>query len=274
MIKRFFPGKNKIANDLDAPRLDSRAPSVPENMRLYAIGDIHGRADLLTQLLQQIEADARDLTPETHKVLVFLGDYIDRGLQSREVLDLLVSGPIPGFITHFLKGNHEEMLLHFLNDPTYGITWCDYGGLQTLDSYGATQTTLARHPMAYNAAAEVMRTLLPPDHLEFLSKLGTTLVIGDYMFVHAGVRPGCALGAQQDKDLLWIRDKFLRSNENFGKIVIHGHTPEACVQTRKNRIGIDTGAFMTDVLTCLVLEGDTRRLLQTGAPPPSLDQAT
>jgi len=265
MLKRFFSVKNHKASDLDTPRLGSRVPCLPENMRLYAIGDIHGRADLLRQLLRVIEEDAQGLAPETQKILVFLGDYIDRGHESREVLDLLLSGPLPGFLPHFIKGNHEEMMMLFLNDPTYGITWCDYGGLETLDSYGVTQSTLARHPMAYDAASEVLSAVLPPEHLSFLDTLETSLVIGDYLFVHAGIRPGLDLDAQQDRDMLWIRDRFLRSKENFGKIVVHGHTVEAKVQARKNRIGIDTGAFITDILTCLVLEGDTRRLLQTEA---------
>jgi len=269
MIKRFFSIKNKSGVDLDTPRLDAQPPCAPENTCLYAIGDIHGRADLLTQLLQKIERDARDLTPGTKKVLIFLGDYIDRGAQSREVLDILMRGPLPGFESYFLKGNHEEMLLYFLGDSTYGITWCDYGGLQTLESYGAAASTLARHPMAYDHAAHVLRTLLPPEHLDFLNELEPSLTLGDYFFVHAGVRPGVALDDQQEKDMLWIRDSFLHSKKDFSKIVVHGHTPEIAVQARKNRIGIDTGAFMTDVLTCLVLEGNTRRLLQTDTLQPA-----
>lgn len=231
-------------------------------MRLYAVGDIHGRDDLLAELLVKIEQDAAAKSPAKN-VLVFLGDYVDRGLQSCQVLDRLISGLPEGFEAVFLKGNHEEALLQFLDDAQFAKTWKYYGGLETLHSYGVTDLTLSDEPTVFEQARDRFNAVLPAEHRQFLESLSYSVSFGDYFFAHAGVRPGIGLERQSEQDLLWIRDDFLSSRSNFGKIIVHGHTPREEVEFRSNRIGVDTGAYMTNVLTALVLEGSSRELVQT-----------
>lgn len=238
------------------------AAAVPRGMRVYAIGDIHGRLDLLERLLDQIARDAasaRDLV----KHLVFLGDYVDRGPQSRAVIDRLAAGPPSGFGAIHLRGNHEAALLDALDDPRVGARWIAFGGGATLSSYGVA-------PPAEDASLERLvetqrrfRAALPPQHLDFLRRLRTCVTIGDYHFVHAGIRPGVPLDRQRDSDRLWIREEFLHSYADHGKVVVHGHTIAPQPEVRSNRIGIDTGAFATNRLTALVLEGTDRRFLCT-----------
>lgn len=236
---------------------------MPEGLRLYAIGDVHGRDDLLAKLLGDIECEARTL-PAARNVLIFLGDYVDRGLQSKQVIARL-SGPMPeGFEAVFLKGNHELAMQQFLEDAQFGRTWKYYGGLETLHSYGITELTLSDDPADFERARRKLTAELPDSHRHFLETLSLSVEFGDYFFAHAGVRPGISLSRQIEEDLLWIRDDFLESRSSFGKVVVHGHTPKEEVVFRSNRIGIDTGAYMTGVLTCLVLEGAARRLMQTG----------
>lgn len=243
-----------------APALSPRAP---DGMRLYAVGDIHGRDDLLGALMALVEADAAG-APDLRKVLIFLGDYVDRGLQSKAVLDRLTGDFAPGFERVFLKGNHELALKQFMDDAAFGRSWKYYGGLETLHSYGITELTLSDDPADFERAREHFREIVPDKHLNFLDNLALTAEFGDYFFVHAGVRPGIALHRQIEEDLLWIREDFLDSSSAYGKVVVHGHTPREAVEFRSNRIGLDTGAYMTGVLTALVLEGDERRLIQTG----------
>lgn len=236
---------------------------VPEATRLYAVGDIHGRDDLLADLLDQIREDAASLPPGYRRVLVFLGDYVDRGLQSSQVIERLTSMDMSPFEVVYLKGNHEQAMLQFLEDAQFGKTWKYYGGLETLHSYGVTELTLSDDPRDFERAREHFAHVLPVTHLDFLRRLHSSFECGDYFFVHAGVRPGLPLHRQIDEDLLWIRNEFLDSDMNFGKIVVHGHTPREDVEIRPNRVGVDTGAYMTGVLTALVLEGSDMRLLQT-----------
>ncbi|MDO8421550.1 MAG: metallophosphoesterase family protein [Parvibaculum sp.] len=239
-------------------------PSTPPDMRMYVIGDVHGRDDLLGQLLADIEVDGRT-HPDKQKVLVFLGDYVDRGLQSKQVIDRL-SGPLlPGFEGVFLKGNHELAMEQFMGDAQFGRTWKYYGGLETLHSYGITELTLSDDPSDFERARLRFVEVLPPSHRHFLDCLSLSAEFGDYFFVHAGVRPGISLAKQVEDDLLWIRDDFLESRSTFGKVIVHGHTPKEAAVFRSNRIGIDTGAYMTGVLTCLVLDGTHRSLIQTGS---------
>ena len=239
------------------------SPRAPDGMRLYAVGDIHGRDDLLAELLRLVEADAAG-APEQRKVLIFLGDYVDRGLQSKAVLDRLTGDFAPGFERVFLKGNHELALRQFMEDAAFGRTWKYYGGLETLHSYGIKELTLSDDPADFERARQHFNDIMPDKHLEFLDNLALTAEFGDYFFVHAGVRPGIALSRQIEEDLLWIREDFLDSSSAYGKVVVHGHTPREAVEFRLNRIGVDTGAYMTGVLTALVLEGEERRLIQTG----------
>lgn len=237
--------------------------STPEGTRLYVVGDIHGRDDLLSSLMGDIEQDGL-LYPDRRKILLFLGDYVDRGLQSRQVIERLC-GPMPdGFEAVFLKGNHELAMLQFLGDAQFGRTWKYYGGLETLHSYGINEMMLTDDPRDFDLARARLAEEMPEHHKDFLMKLELSTEFGDYYFAHAGVRPGIALDHQVEDDLLWIRDDFLRSRASFGKIVVHGHTPSEDVVFRSNRIGVDTGAYMTGVLTCLVLDGTERGLLQTG----------
>jgi len=228
--------------------------SVPE--RIYAIGDIHGRLDLLERAIAAIRRDVEEHGPAALTVTV--GDYVDRGLQSRGVLDRLIENPFPTPYVA-IKGNHESMLEAFLADPATGPYWRQQGGLQTLQSYGIR----IRGFMVANfaEARDQLRAALPGPHVDFLHSLKTSLSRGKYFFCHAGVRPGVPLERQSEDDLLWIRDAFLASDTNFGKIVVHGHTPVAEPEVLPNRIGIDTGAFATGRLTCVALSGGAPRFL-------------
>jgi len=236
-------------------------PEVPPESRIYAVGDIHGRADLLTELHDFIRADAANGPPR--RVVVYLGDYVDRGLQSREVVDMLIERPLAGFETVHLKGNHEAALLDFLADCRIGPSWLQFGGGATLLSYRVGLAGAESGATDFMTAQREFSERLPSAHLAFYRRLALTHEEGGYFFVHAGVRPGIALDRQTPEDLLWIRGDFLDFTGDFGHVVVHGHTitdePEVC----DNRIGIDTGAFATGRLTCLVLEGSERRFLST-----------
>lgn len=236
-------------------------PSVPDGVRVYAIGDIHGRSDLLDRQHALIEADfLANRVPVVH--LIYLGDYIDRGKDSRGVLDRLLQGVKEFVKITPLRGNHEEMLLRFLNDPTVGQAWAQLGGLETLLSYGIDVRAVLGDG-GYRVIAQKLKQSFPPQHLVLLTGLKTSIVVGDYYFCHAGVRPGVPLEQQRQQDLVWIRETFLQSTEDFGKVIVHGHSPVEQPDMRKNRINIDTGAYATGRLTCLVLEGTSRRVLST-----------
>jgi serine/threonine protein phosphatase 1 len=229
-------------------------PQLPYGVRVYAIGDIHGHADLLNQMLKVIDADlAYSMPPDP--IHVFLGDYVDRGPDSSKTLDLLIQRSR----THksiFLKGNHEAFMLEVLGDSSKVEDWRRFGGLQTMISYGLQPS----HNPDAEEQADLVRRLaaaLPDSHLKFLQRLQPKFICGDFCFVHAGVRPGIPLDEQQEVDLLWIRDEFLESKENFGKYVVHGHTPVSAPDIRPNRINIDTGAYATGNLTLLTIEGSS-----------------
>ncbi len=233
-----------------------------EGQRVYAVGDIHGRADLLAALLEKIRADAGD-RPST---LIFLGDYVDRGPASKEVVELLLNLDWPGWEIVCLRGNHEETLLQFLRDPDTYLAWRPYGAADTLWSYGVK-------PPSFSSAAEILRAQedfaakLPRRHLAFFMELPFTHSVGGYYFAHAGVRPGIALHQQRSEDLLWIRDEFLLSDASFGKVVVHGHSPSEEPVVRRNRIGIDTGAYATHRLTAVRLAGDGVTFLTAQGSP-------
>lgn len=227
---------------------------MPDGVRVYAIGDIHGRADLLTGLLNRVEAHIA-ANPGQHPIAVFLGDYIDRGPASQEVLERLVASDC-AYQRVFLKGNHETYLADFIKHPPFLQNWQRLGGLETLISYGIKPTINASGAAQARLAADLDR-VLPDRHREFLDQLQMSFTCGDFFFVHAGVRPGIPLEKQRDEDLLSIRQEFLLCEDDFGKVVVHGHTPGLHPDIRQNRINIDTGAYATGRLTCLILEGDT-----------------
>lgn len=244
----------------DAPSLAHAA--LPEDQLLYAVGDIHGRLDLLEALLTRIEADARS-SHARRRTLVFLGDYVDRGPDSKGVIEKLIGGLPEGFETHFLKGNHEAILLNFLDDAWSLDNWLLNGGDATMRSYGLDTDRLARLNAPIELWRQALREALPETHLRFYRGLDLSVAFGDYLFVHAGVKPGVEIDAQSEADLIWIRGPFLDHAEPFGKIVVHGHTPGKEPVTRSNRIGIDTGAYFTGRLTALRLERGSRDFLQT-----------
>lgn len=237
--------------------------SVPDDLRLYAVGDIHGRLDLLVEIEERIAADAAS-NPATRRCIVFLGDYVDRGLESSGVIERLAGAPPPGFERVCLEGNHEDLMLRFLDDPDMGPSWYFNGGLATLFSYGVATRGQGGEPRSNAVVAEELRARLPEPHLRFLRGLALTHREGDYLFVHAGIRPGVALERQDPEDLMWIREPFTRSQAEHGCVVVHGHTIEPEPVDAGNRIGIDTGAYATGVLTCLVLQGAWRGFLRTG----------
>lgn len=242
MIRRFL--KRRQAK---------HAPRLPEGTRIYAIGDVHGRADLLDKVLSRIDAHVAT-HPIARPVHLFVGDYIDRGPASREVLDLLINCS-QGREMVFLRGNHDVFIGDFLKNPAVLRDWSRIGGLETLMSYGL------RPPLNADAAtqtelAKALERALPQPHRAFLNGLISSFTCGGYFFAHAGVRPGVPLKKQREEDLLWIRDEFLLHEEDFGKIIVHGHTPVRELDIRPNRINIDTGAYVTGRLTCVILEGE------------------
>jgi serine/threonine protein phosphatase 1 len=243
---------------------ESVTATIPAGEVVYAIGDIHGRLDLLHELLTLIEQDSAAVG-KARKTLIFVGDYVDRGPDSRGVVELLSARLPDEFDAHFLKGNHEQFLLDFLDDPTWLDAWLRNGGEPTLLSYGVDVGGLERRRAEPRAWREAFQEAIPERHLHFLRNLELQYQIGDYVFVHAGVRPGVPLDEQRPTDLLWIRHEFLRSQEPFGKIVVHGHTPKREPVMRSNRIGIDTGAVFTGCLTALRLECGTRTFLQVAS---------
>jgi serine/threonine protein phosphatase 1 len=235
-------------------------PQAPAGQRIYCIGDIHGRADLLQQLHALVAADAAAYPGQ--KLLIYLGDYIDRGPDSRQVVDRLISGAPDGFEPVFLLGNHEQALLDFLQDARRMAAWLHWGGRETLRSYGIS---LSQHLEIeqLQAVGRELADRVPAEHKAFYASLRSDYSAGDYYFVHAGIRPGVALHKQQLGDKLWIREEFTRSQEQHPAVVVHGHSITPDVELLPNRIGIDTGAFYTGVLTALVLEDTSQRLLQT-----------
>lgn len=256
MLRRLFKSRSSSPDPVDPP-------SVGDETVVYAVGDVHGRADLLERLLVKIRTDAAQRS-QGHKVLVYLGDYVDRGLESRAVIESLLAQGGDGLERVFLKGNHEDAMLQFLDSTEIGSSWMGFGGDATLYSYGVDVFgTPPEGVERLNHIQEQLRANTPPEHVAFLEGLELYHQEGDYFFVHAGVRPGLGLGDQDANDMMWIRDEFLNSTANFGKVVVHGHSIKPQPVVRSNRIGIDTGAFATGVLTCLVLAGAEQSFIQT-----------
>jgi serine/threonine protein phosphatase 1 len=229
-------------------------PRLPEGLRIYAFGDIHGRADLLSDLLGVIDQDMAR-SPPLRAIEVFLGDYIDRGPASREVLDILIRRRSLRE-TVFLRGNHEAFLLEMLEGSPRFVDWRRFGLTETLRSYGL-RPSLSPTAEEQMTLRRELSQCMPEEHLALLRTLPLSFACGDFFFVHAGIRPGIPLNEQAEEDLLWIRRDFLESNRNFGKYIVHGHSPVLQPDIRPNRINIDTGAYATGNLTLLTIEGSS-----------------
>lgn len=243
---------------------DVAAPTMAEGLRVYAVGDIHGELALLDRLLGLIAQDAAR-RPDRRAVLVFLGDYIDRGPDSRGVLDRLIGGTPPGMEARFLAGNHEAALLDFIADPVANARWLGFGGAEALASYGVRASVGVRERARLKALRDQLLDRLPDAHRRFLAGLEDWASYGDYAFVHAGVMPGRALKRQRRDDLLWLREPFLSSPLRHEKIIVHGHTIVETPEIHPNRIAVDTGAYATGVLSAVVLDGPERLFLQARA---------
>jgi len=233
---------------------------VPAGTRVYAIGDIHGCLAELKSLVERIRADSAGFDGDV--TLVFVGDFIDRGPASAGVIDYLIAGDLPGRHQRFLMGNHEEAMIEVMHGDGESLNgWLRYGGMQTLESYGIDRAEVLKLGVDLPRR---LREVVPQAHVDFLSALEDQVRIGDYLFVHAGIRPGTPLHEQEQFDLRWIRDEFLEDDEtDHGVMVVHGHTIAAEPELRRNRIGIDTGCFSSGRLTAVVLEGEERRFLST-----------
>lgn len=238
-----------------------KAPSGKRGARAYGIGDIHGCLGLLDDLLARIEADL-EARPIGEAYVVFVGDFIDRGPDSRGVIERLRTYRHPKLKPIYLAGNHEEYLLRILSGETGKLdSWLTYGGKECVESYGLQPEQLVVMPEG--EALMLLRRTIPESHRRFLKGLADTFRFGDYLFVHAGVRPGVPLEEQTRADLRWIREPFLGDAGDHGFVVVHGHTIVDAVEERSNRIGIDTGAYRSGILTALVIDGHDRRFLST-----------
>ena len=245
-----------------SPAAPPPAVSAPKGVRLYAVADVHGSLGPLTEILRQIRADAAEaagagLTP----IVVFLGDYVDRGQDSFEVLELLSGDPLPSVKTHFLIGNHEAAMLDFLSAPERGEPWLAFGGMETLLSYGVRLGTGGRSSLP--DLRDQLAAKLPATHLAFLKSLPPMVRYGDYAFVHAGVIPGVSLDDQRQEDLIAVREEFLNARGWHGKMIVHGHSIVERPEFHANRIALDTGAYCTGLLSCLVMEEERVRVLSS-----------
>ena len=240
----------------------------------FAVGDIHGRADLLELLLAQLEARAEEERRDHGEpIIVFLGDYVDRGRDSRRVIELLLEGRPFGFERRFLRGNHEQAMRAFMDAPLENRNWVRYGGAETLVSYGVDPPApIEADPEVWLAAAAALSASLPASHLQFLDDLQRYQVLGDYVFVHAGVDRARPPERQDDRDLYWSRDRFLNSSRPYSHRIVHGHSVVQAPYVDERRIAIDTGAYASGVLTAARFEGVEVSFIATarqGPPAPT-----
>lgn len=239
----------------------STGAKAPRGQRAYVIGDVHGCLGLLDTLLERIEQDVRE-RPRPKTNIIFLGDLVDRGPESAQVIERLRTYSPPGATAHFIMGNHEEVMLRVVSGEAGLLTsWLRFGGAETLRSYGLEPREIAG--MSSTEVVARIRKAIPREHVEFLESFADSISFGSYLFVHAGIRPGIDLAEQSRADLRWIREPFLDDPSDHGFVVVHGHTITNKVEVAPNRIGIDTGAFCTGTLTALGIEGHKRWLIQT-----------
>ncbi len=251
----FEPLRQFFRSRREAPR----GAAMPEGERAYVVGDIHGRLDLFAPLIEAIEQDDAREPARARSTVVLLGDLIDRGPQSAQVVAVAREWQKHRPV-RILAGNHEEMFLESFEDRSVLRQFVRHGGRETILSYGLAEDE-------YDAASldelqVLMHQLVPPEDRAFLAGFEEYIALGDYLFVHAGIAPEIALEDQQRHDMIWIRETFLRYPHPHSHLVVHGHTIFEEVDEQPNRIGIDTGAFKTGKLTALVLEGTERRIIQ------------
>ena len=265
-VQRPFPA-HSVATMLSlrslfnfASRSQPRGCTVPDGVRVYAIGDIHGRLDLLDRLLGMIDEDDASRGPARSE-LIFLGDLVDRGPDSVGVIERVMALSATGRV-RYLMGNHEEVFLRAVGGDLRALRFLvRIGGRETLLSYGVSEEEY--RALDFDELMVLLQAKVPPSHVAFLSAFENMIEVGDYLFVHAGLRPGVAVEDQKTSDLCWIRDDFLSHRDSFGKMVVHGHSITEEIDERPNRIGIDTGAFASGRLTAIGLESDQRWYLST-----------
>ncbi len=236
--------------------------TIPEGRRVYAIGDVHGRNDLLQQLLEKIVRDDGE-RDQAQSEIIFLGDLVDRGPDSAGVIDTAMQLKSDRGNVRFLMGNHEEVYLAAATGDEKSVRFFNrIGGRETILSYEISKEEYIDLDISQLAAR--IPTLFPREHVDFVSGFEDQIIIGDYAFVHAGIRPGIPLAEQRKKDLRWIREEFLATREAHEKVIVYGHTISDDVVEAGNRIGIDTGAYYSNKLTALALQGPERWYLDTG----------
>ncbi len=264
MLGLFQPKTSKAESAPPAPA-PIQARGSPGAV-LYAIGDVHGRADLLAKLLQLLRQDAAETAGDARTLLLFLGDYVDRGPDSKGVIDLILNEEKAGrFQITAIRGNHDQYVLDFLETPGNGGPWLDYGGGSTLASYGVRPPRTRTDSQAWAEAAKALAEGMPAEHLAFLKGTHLAANFGDYVFVHAGVRPGAELNEQEPMDLMAIRGPFLKSKQPLsGRVVVFGHTPCDRPYLKDGKMALDTGAYATGILTAARISEDQVRFIQTG----------
>lgn len=253
LSKLSLPKNNKKQNEFNIPIIT------------YAIGDIHGRLDLLEKLMAKIIEDNKNNNELAN--IVFVGDYIDRGPYSKGVIDYILNlnkqKQDLGFANIItLRGNHEAALLEFLKNPDFGSSWIAYGAAACFISYGVKPPTISANKEDWENIANLFRNAMPNEHLEFYQSLDYYYMSGDYLFVHAGILPNKAIEYQDNDVMLSIREPFLSSNEDFGFRVVHGHTPSEQPIIKANRIGIDTGAYATNILSAVKININSISIMQ------------
>lgn len=253
----------RVGRSVPRPRTHGRPPRVPSGERVYAIGDVHGRLDLLQALERRIVEDLENQPPRAGARRVYLGDYVDRGPDSRGVVEHLCRAARGAEPPVFLMGNHDWWFRDFLDGGDLAVAWLGSGGDATLASYGIVDLPPAADAERWAGLRQRLRRRVPGEHRRFLHALRTSYRCGDYLFAHAGIRPGLPLEHQDPRDLMFIREPFLSEPGDLGVVVVHGHTIVEAPETRRHRIGIDTGACWTDRLTAAVLEDDNLRFLST-----------
>lgn len=268
MVKQILQ-MNDQTKDRSAPKhqnwaswfsYSKRAPAVvPEGERIYAVGDIHGRLDLLQKLWVMIKTDAAKTS--LRNIFIFVGDYVDRGPDSKGVIDFLLALQQDNGVV-CLRGNHDQAVLDFVADANFYRSWKLFGASETLLSYGVMAPRFDDRAEFEKARTEFVANC-PKAHFEFLQSLPYCYERGGYFFVHAGIRPGVSLTEQSPQDMLWIRDEFLFSRAEFEKVVVYGHTPVEKAGRHGSRISVDTGAYATGRLSAVVLEGQACRVLTT-----------